>query len=136
MKTRLLLFALIISFGSIKAQDFTINGVNYKITATDTAVEITSGSCYSGDLVLGDTVENNGITYNITSIGADAFSNCTTITKITVPNLVTVIKSSAFSGCSNLTDVVLNDNVLLIDARAFKDCTNLVHINIQIGDKL
>lgn len=131
MKTKItLVFAFFISVGFLKAQDFTINGINYKITATDIAVEITTGSCYSGDLALGDTVENNGITYNITSIGAGAFSNCTSITKITVPNLVTTIKSSAFSGCSNLTDVVLNNSISIIDARAFKDCTNLTHINI------
>lgn len=132
MKIRIiLLLTFIFSFTShIKAQDFTIDGINYLITATDSTVEITSGSCYTGALVLNETIEYNGIEYNITSLGNGAFSNCTSLTEITISNLVTVINANAFLGCTNLTQVVIPESLRIINARAFKDCTSLNTINI------
>lgn len=40
---------------------------------------------------------------SVTSIGAEAFSNCTRLTDITIPDSVTSIGNFAFSGCENLT---------------------------------
>lgn len=42
-----------------------------------------------------------------TAIGESAFSNNTTIKKITVPDSVTSISSGVFSGCSSLTEITL-----------------------------
>lgn len=42
---------------------------------------------------------------NVTSIGNFAFSYCSSLTSITIPGSVTSIGSSAFSGCSSLTSV-------------------------------
>ncbi len=43
------------------------------------------------------------------SIGNSAFSHCTGLTSITIPNSVTEIGSSAFSGCSGLTSIIFED---------------------------
>ncbi|MBR3022654.1 MAG: leucine-rich repeat protein, partial [Bacteroidaceae bacterium] len=42
----------------------------------------------------------------VTSIGANAFKNITTLTSITVPSNIQTIGSDAFSGCSGLTAVI------------------------------
>lgn len=49
----------------------------------------------SGNLIIPETVFNGEITYPVTSIGSYAFSNCSGLTSITIPNTVTSIGSNA-----------------------------------------
>ena len=70
----------------------------------------------------------NGIP--VTSIGADAFANNTTLTSITIPNSVTEIPANAFKGCFALTRVVLGNGLRTIGDSAFMNCTALGEINI------
>ncbi|MCL7752319.1 leucine-rich repeat protein [Polaribacter sp. Z022] len=132
MKTKItLILALFISIGFINAQDFTIDGVNYKITdSTNLIVEVDGNSCYNGELNLQSTVENNGISYTVSKIGIGAFNGCTTITKITIPNEVNVIGENAFWGCSSLVEVILPESLSAIYNSTFRNCTNLTTINL------
>ena len=45
----------------------------------------------------------------VTSIGNNAFRNCSNLTSVTIPNSVMSIGDSAFSGCSRLTSVYITD---------------------------
>lgn len=56
---------------------------------------------------------------SVTSIGSSAFSGCSGLTSITIPDSVTSIGSSAFSGCSRLTGITISDNVTSIGETAF-----------------
>ena len=66
----------------------------------------------------------------VKSIGENAFSDCTNLTSITIPNSVTSIGKYAFSECSNLTSVTISDSVTDIDEGAFRKCSNLTSITI------
>ena len=93
----------------------------------------------SGDVVLSETVEYYNESYTLTSIGVEAFVNCTELTSITIPNSVTTIGIEAFFGCSSLTSIVLPDSLVSIGASAFVWCTSLESIEIpntvtSIGD--
>ena len=50
-----------------------------------------------------ETVTYKNSEYNVTGIGEYAFMNCTSLTKIIIPDSVTSIGDSAFQGCSALT---------------------------------
>ena len=63
-------------------------------------------------------------------IGQNAFSGCTELTNITIPNSVTNIGNHAFNGCSGLTGITIPSSVTNIGDSAFEDCTGLTDITI------
>ena len=86
-----------------------------------------------------DKIQNVILPDGLTSIGAFAFWNCTSLTSITNPNSVTSIGSEAFYGCSGLTSVTIPNSVTSIGNSAFRYCSALTSITIpnsvtSIGD--
>ena len=70
-----------------------------------------------------------------TNIGEDAFSGCSGLTSVTIPDSVTSIGERAFSGCSGLTSIVIPDSVTSIGGYAFLECSGLTDVYYQ-GDLL
>ena len=92
-------------------------------------------SAFSGCSSLSEIV----IPDSVTSIGRDVFCGCSNLTNVTLPNSVTSIGRDVFYGCSNLTNVTLPNSVTDIGVRAFSGCTALSDITIpnsvtDIGD--
>ena len=76
---------------------------------------------------------------SVTTIGTEAFAYCSSLKNITIPDSVTAILSSAFTNCTGLTEVEIPDSVNKINERAFYKCYNLNSITIPesvtiIGD--
>lgn len=91
----------------------TSDGLTYQIQSDDTAV-ITG--CYATATEV--TIPDNIDSISVTSIGASAFSGCTQLTTVSIPDSVTEIGASAFSDCA-LTAVQLPESVAAIDSGAF-----------------
>ena len=129
-----LLVALLTSL-SIHADRFQSGDLYYNITS-DTTVEVTfqyyGGGNYQGltTATLPETVTYNGTTYSVTSIGGEAFSSCSSLTSITLPNSVTSIRGWAFWGCSSLTSITIPNSVTSIGSGAFYDCLSLTSITL------
>ena len=62
-----------------------------------------------------------------------AFSGCSSLTSITIPEDVTSISERAFYGCSSLTGITIPSSVTSIGSSAFYDCSSLTSIYYQ-GD--
>ena len=67
---------------------------------------------------------------SVTSIGDSAFSGCKGLKNVTVGNRVTSIGGSAFSGCSGLTSVEIPNSITSIGGSAFSGCSGLTSIEI------
>lgn len=72
--------------------------------------------------------KNTVIPHTVTTVGARAFSGCSSLTSITFPDSVVGIGSYAFSGCSGLTSVTIPSTIVYIDDHAFANCNNLMSV--------
>ena len=68
--------------------------------------------------------------YPVIAIGDGAFSGCSSLTSVTIPESVTSIGDRAFIGCSSLTSVTIPKSVTSIGTLAFNDCSSLTSVVI------
>lgn len=71
---------------------------------------------------------------SVISIGGEAFSNLP-LTKITLSKFLDTIDNNAFSGCSSLENLVIPDSVRILGSEVFMNCSNLKTIHIGNGIK-
>ena len=131
------------------ATEFTVNGIEYTIASIDGTCSVSGYNGFGTDVVIPSSVDYRNRTFSVTSIGYEAFSNCSSLTSITIPESVTSIGSNAFEGCrikrvtfncasveswfskmTTLTTVVLGGSVTSIGNEAFSGCSSLTSINI------
>ena len=102
------------------------------LTYTTTDGEVTITDCdeaATGELIIPDTIEGNPVT----RIGNSAFSFCSSLTGITIPDGVTITGYFAFAYCTSLTSITIPDSVISIGDFAFEACTSLTSITIPVS---
>ena len=110
---------------------FFVNGIYYNITGSNTVDVASDGeNSYSGIVTIPSSVGYNGVTYQVTGIGNDAFYNCTDLDSVSIPPTVTAIRHDAFYNCSVLEHVTLPSGLTTIGDNAFHLCWNLRDITI------
>lgn len=63
----------------------------------------------SGELIIPSEVIRYGRAYKVVSIAESAFKNCNKLTAIEIPSSITSIGNDAFSGCTGLQKVIVPD---------------------------
>ena len=150
IKLWLTTMAVLLCSVTASAHDFVVGGIYYSITSSsDLTVAVTyRGNSYSqysdeysGAVIIPSTVTYNSKTYSVTSIGNEAFRDCSSLTAINIPKDMTSIGGRAFYNCWRLTIITIPENSQLtsIEERAFQYSNSLTSITIpksvtSIGD--
>ena len=100
MKKKLLTLAvaLLAATGAWAQTTFTAENLKYTVTDAEAkTVELTGyESALAGEVNIPATVTNESTEYSVTSIGNRAFSWCSQLTAVTIPEGVATIRNSAF----------------------------------------
>ncbi|HEU0008311.1 MAG TPA: leucine-rich repeat domain-containing protein [Verrucomicrobiae bacterium] len=107
----------------------------FQYSTINGTITITYYTGPGGAVVIPDTIDG----LPVTSIGNSAFSHCTSLTSVTIPDSVTNIGHLAFYNCTNLTSVAIPNGVPGIGRAAFLFCYSLTSVTIpnsvtDIGD--
>ena len=122
---------------------YSINGINWGwVSATppkqDGRISIWDGGTNAIPVSTVGTVyvpaHIGNISDDVTCIGSGAFSNCTAITRVMLPDTVIDIGENAFYGCTALTSLVIRYNVEHINTNAFSGCSSLAVVYVDQGD--
>lgn len=109
---------------------FEYNGLIYTIlNEADKTCKIKTyaGSNVTGNIVIPEKAYYEAEYYDkeaftVISIGDDAFSGCSGLTGISIPNSVTSIGSRAFYNCRGLREVIIPKSVTSVGSEAFYGC--------------
>lgn len=93
------------------------NGTELEVTYKNT-----NYNSYSGTINIPEVVTYIGRTRKVTSIGFQAFCDCSNLASLTIPNSVTNIEWYAFYDCTSLTSIMIPSSVTNIGYCAFYEC--------------
>lgn len=108
-----------------------VGGNQYTVTKAGSEVRFSKANAKARAITVPSTIKAKGITYKVTSIGANAFKNCKKLTKATIGANVKVIKAKAFNNCPKLKAVTIK-TALLTKKTVSKKCFSKVNKRMVI----
>ncbi|MBO4451696.1 MAG: leucine-rich repeat domain-containing protein [Bacteroidaceae bacterium] len=127
-------------FSAVDDKNFYLDYIKYTVEEGHLVVSGYDKTGFKSIAKIVSSITYEGNCYEVLGVGSSAFSNCTSLTSLTLPNSVTSIGSSAFSGCTGLTSLTLPNSVTSINDYAFSGCSSLTSLTIPanvttIGEK-
>ena len=107
-----------------------VSGCKNSVIPTDGSVTSIGDEAFSGCSGLTSIT----IPDSVTSIGDYAFRNCSSLTSIEIPDGGTSIGYMAFYHCRSLTSIAIPDSVTSIGKWAFAGCDNLAYVTLEDPD--
>lgn len=80
---------------------------------------------YAGEVTIPATFAVEGKTYRVTSVDEMAFANNTMLTKLTLPETITVFGQGSFTNCSSMTAVNIPAAIQDIPSACFAQCKKM-----------
>lgn len=124
----------IIPLGAVSISAATSNGYTYTVSNKKATITGYQEMLFlnGGDIIIPSTLGG----YPVTAIGNRAFSNCSSLTSVVIPNGVTSIGVSAFDLCSSLTSITIPESVTTLSANTFGVCSSLTSINVMANNPM
>lgn len=146
MKKLLTLFVVLAANISLFAEGIEVNGIWYNFDQINKTATVTyrgefpnSIEEYTGYIAIPENVIYQEVTYTVTKIGEEAFSQCYGLTSVTIPSSVKIIDNLAFYLCPNLSSVTMEEGIEIIGGGAFKGCKlraiTIPNSVLSIGEK-
>ena len=108
-----------------------VSQIRYEYTPGSGVANVASNNDASGDLSILSSFEVNGMEYTVTQINRYAFSGCTNLHSIVIPNTVTgQLGFYAFQNCTSLSYVKLSSSIWGIGDFCFYGTTSLKSIEL------
>ena len=137
-KLSLLIFMMLLPLLA-SADDVEIDGIYYNLNQEEKSAEVVGGGSeysgiYSGDIVIPSSINYEGVSYSVTSIGVSAFQYCS-VKSVTIPNSVTKICDQAFYNSGSIEMINMSDNIQSIGYSAFCGLEKLKELKIPASVK-
>ena len=116
--------------GSFYASNVTIDGIQYDFSENSDTTSVHDGRTCSGNIVIPSSIFFNNQEYIVTSVDKNAFSGCSGLLSVSLPNTIRFIDESAFSSCNNLQSIVVPENVIRLKRSTFAFCSSLASITL------
>ena len=117
------------------AYDFESGGVYYDITSPSEVAVAAGDHPYDGYFALPNEVVYAGTTYQVTSIGRDAFRECYSLVSVELPQGLKTIGDSAFFCCTMLATMQFPQGLETIGDAAFYGCSGMYYVSIPASVK-
>jgi len=114
---------------SAQCPEGSIQSGDYCYTVTDGNGTISKYIGAGSGVVIPETIEG----LPVVRLGSHAFSNCLSLTSVSIPDSVTSIGMAAFMGCTSLVSINIPVGITTIEDGTFSDCESLAGIVIPDG---
>ena len=118
----------------------TVDGINYTTSVDRTTHENVATVArytvkpdtiwYTGDIVIPEYVNYNGVDYKVTATAANAFLNCKDLTSLQLPATCVTIGRSCFKGCTSLIVSPVPVTATSIGTGVWNGCTAMEELTI------
>ena len=118
------LMAVFAMFFSVQLQGQTtvaIDGIKYELDGI--YAYVVGYTAKPVDITIPEIITENGLTYKVTSLKTNCFSDCTSLVSVQI-NPSTLIKEGCFKGCTKLKRVRMRKRMYIYD-NAFSGCNSL-----------
>lgn len=133
VKSLLICVACLISH-TVSAYDFEVGGIRYNIVSIDNLTCEVAPNSYSDNIYIPTYVQYNGHRLKVVGIGESAFSGCSSMKSVILPDQLEYIKRKAFENCSGLKEMRIPLTLKEVGRLAFKGCClQKVYINNVAG---